>query len=421
MKLPTTFLLSTLAVSQVSALPRGHGEEYRSMAYFVNWAIYGRKYNPADLPVRHLTHVLYAFANIRPDTGEVYLSDTYADIEKHYPSDSWNEPTNNNVYGCTKQLFLLKKRNRHLKVMLSIGGWTYSKNFVQPASTPEGRKMFAKSAVKLMGDLGMDGLDIDWEYPENHKQASDFVELLKETRTELDRVARENNIKMRYELSIASPAGPDKYNKLHMKEMDNHLSFWNLMAYDYSGSWDSITGHNANLYPSLQNPSSTPYNTHQAITDYLKAGIEPRKINLGMPLYGRAFKGTDGPGRSFENVGGEGSFEPGIWDYKVLPKEGAIVSEDEETVSSFSFDAAKKEVISFDNVAVVKHKAEYLMKGGLGGGMWWEASGDRPVGSGGSLIETLVDSVGGIGKLEKSENHIGYPQSKYENLRKGFA
>jgi chitinase len=171
--------------------------------------------------------------------------------------------------------------------------------------------------------------------------------------------------------------------------MDRYLDFWNLMAYDYSGSWDTITGHNANLFASRQNPASTPFNTHTAVTAYLAAEIPASKINLGMPLYGRSFTHTDGPGTEFEGVGYEGSFEAGVWDYKALPKPGAEVVEVEELGASFSYDEDKKEVISYDNVRVVRHKGVYLMRLGMGGGMWWESSGDREVGSGGSLIETV--------------------------------
>ncbi|KAK2734967.1 hypothetical protein FQN57_001402 [Myotisia sp. PD_48] len=397
----------------------GPGKDgFKTVGYFVNWGIYGRNYQPQTIPAAHITHILYSFANVRPETGEVYLSDTYADLEKHYPEDSWSEP-GNNVYGCVKQLFLLKKKHRHFHTLLSIGGWTYSANFPVPASTPQGRERFAKSAVKLVADLGFDGLDVDWEYPKDDTEAKNFVLLLEATRKELDNFAAQAKLdKKKPLLTIAAPCGEANYSKLHMAEMDKYLDFWNLMCYDFAGSWGKEAGHQANVFASKDNPKSTPFNADSAIKAYIKGGVKSEKIIFGMPLYGRAFENTDGPGKPYQGIG-DGSWEKGVWDYKALPRGGAEEKNDDATIASWSYSGAR-EMVSYDTPHIAKKKVEYIKNTKLGGAMWWELSGDQPIDKDRSLIKTTVDAFGGNSTLEVRENNLHYPTSQYDNVKKGF-
>lgn len=210
--------------------------------------------------------------------------------------------------------------------------------------------------------------------------------LLAETRKALDAYAAEHTPGVHYLLTVASPAGPQNYNRMHLSAMDQHLDFWNLMAYDYAGSWDTIAGHQSNWNPDPQDSTCTPFSTAHALASYISAGVPSHKIVVGMPLYGRSFANTAGPGAPYQGQG-EGSWEAGIYDYKALPAEGKGVNVDFEVGASWSYDEGRRLMVSYDTPQMVGMKADLIKEKGLGGAMYWESSGDRK--GEGSLISTV--------------------------------
>ncbi|KAI4151695.1 MAG: hypothetical protein LQ340_003355 [Diploschistes diacapsis] len=409
---------------------------YKNVAYFPNWDIYGRNYQPYDLPINDLTHVLYCFCNVGSD-GSVELSDTYADLQKHYPTDSWND-VGNNVYGNVKQLYILKKQNRNMKTLLSIGGWTYGPNFAAPLTTAAGRAQFVSTSVTFVKDLGFDGIDIDWEYPADADQASAFVSLLQELRTALDAYTSQYG-GPRMLITAAMPAGPQNYDIMQLSQMGQYVDFFNLMAYDYAGSFSSLSppsplpldseppsnteppidlsGHMANLYPSASNPLSTPFSTDKAVTDYIAAGVNSRQIVMGIPLYGRSFDDTTGLGQPYNGVG-QGSWEAGVWDFKVLPIAPAVEEYDASAGASYSWDSTNQIINSYDNMYSLHQKTSYIESKSLGGAMYWEASGDRNGSQ--SLMGAGFGDLGAAGGIEQVQNNLNYPASQYANMVAGM-
>ncbi|RFU27196.1 hypothetical protein B7463_g9129, partial [Scytalidium lignicola] len=175
---------------------------YRAAAYYVNWAIYERQFNLQDLPADKLTHVFYAFANVKPDTEEVNLN----------------------------------------------------------------RSKFASSAVSLVANFGLDALDIDWENLVFDTDAANIVLLFQAVREALDDYGSSLSLQYNFTLTVTSPAGPSNYQTMHLADMDQYIEFWNIMAYDYTGSWSAVTANQGNLFASSMDPASTPFDTQTVVT-----------------------------------------------------------------------------------------------------------------------------------------------------------
>jgi chitinase len=205
-------------------------------------------------------------------------------------------------------------------------------------------------------------------------------------------------------LSAAVSSGSDNYSYLKVAQMDAALDYWNLMAYDYAGSWSTFTDNQANLY----GPSLSGYGTDAAIAWYVGQGASASKINVGVPMYGRAFENTKGIGSPFNGVCSAllafdldsthicgrlalALLKPVSTRTRIyvsvcsscmvfgslaswIALQGAVVYENSTDVTSYSYDAAKQEFVSYDTPNIVKMKAQYVIQQGLAGSMFWEVS-----------------------------------------------
>ena len=211
--------------------------------------------------------------------------------------------------------------------------------------------------------------------------------------------------------------------------MNKLVNFWNLISFDYAGDFSKpagnfsqtgghsskFTGHQANLYPSATT-DSTPLNTDQVVHYLTKtAGVDSKKLILGIPLYGRGFADTDGLGKPF-NGGGDGSLYSGIWDYKALPPaESNPIFFDDTAKASYSHDPNRRLFISLQDRKATEAMGLYAQDKMLGGAWWYDINADKSADD--SLVNQFAQTVGGTLALDESRGQIDFPQSNYTNIR----
>jgi GH18 family chitinase len=403
----------TPSPSPTSAPPAAQGGP-GLVAYFAEWGIYDRNYLVSDIPANDINVINYAFAKI--ENGEVAVFDRWAALDKAFPGDTWDQPLRGNYH----QLNKLKAQHPHLKVLISVGGWTLSSPFSDVALTAASRQKFARSAVDFITRYGFDGVDLDWEYPVgggdggNVNRPADkqnYTLLLAEIRQQLDQRAAQDG--KRYLLTIAAPAGSDKMVHFELARIAEIVDWINVMTYDYHGAWENATNHHSPLQrnPQGPTPAALGYTVDATVRGYLAAGVPASKLVLGIPAYGRSWSGVSvaaQPGTDLAAAGlfrsasgpGPGSFEAGSLDYKDVVARLAS----QPPVYQRLWDAAAQApimvasslgvLVTYEDQQSLAAKIDYANDHGLGGFMLWELSGDvkdtsRPE----SLVGTIARAL----------------------------
>ncbi|MFB7586125.1 glycosyl hydrolase family 18 protein [Streptomyces sp. NPDC056169] len=421
------------------------------VGYFAQWGIYGRQYFVKNLDTSgsaaKLDVINYAFENIDPvnltclsgvtkgvsgnpqdpDQG-TGAGDADADYGRPFSAaqsvDGVADTGWEKLRGNFNQLRKLKAKHPHLKVVVSLGGWTYSKFFSDAAATPASREKFVRSCVDvwIKGNLPVynaaggegsaagifDGIDLDWEWPGspdghpgNHYSAQDKANntaLIHEFRKQLDELGGGHKL-----LTAFTPADPVKIAQgWELDKIFTSMDFANVQGYDFHGagsdnSWEpNRVGHQGNLYTDAQDPYGFHFSVENAVKPYVDAGVPPRKLNIGLPFYGRGWQNvTDGGVHGeWQSAGGAapGQFaeEAGIRGYSNLLASvpGMTVYHDEQSVSTYGYTGPGGQWWSFDDPWSIGKKTAWLRSKGLLGVFVWEMSGDT---SNGSLM-TAIDN-----------------------------
>lgn len=369
------------------------------------------------LDVRLITHLNYSFGLVyNNEAGETNAA--LKDPAKLH--QIWLSPK---VEADLAKIPALRKQNPNLKVLLSVGGWG-ARGFSSAAATPETRQIFIDSAEQIVKKYGLDGIDLDWEYPVNGAwglvdstpaDKDNFTAILKELR---ERFGKEKLVTIAVAASAESPK-----SWIDVKAIAPSLDYINLMTYDMAYGTQYF---NSNLYDSKEWPTvaaADKYSADFVVNNYLAAGLKASQMNLGIGFYGRVPKRTVEPGIDWtkpdaqKNPVTQPSFSPTeVALFKSLGydltkdtyvKYNDIVSkllndpqkrftqhwDDEAKVPWLSIKSAKGDplfAISYENPRSVAIKGEYIKSKGLAGAMFWEFGAD----DNNQLARTLADTLG---------------------------
>jgi chitinase len=341
----------------------------RVVGYLASWGVSSKGTRIADLPARDLSHIFYAFGDVRPD-GQAGVADTGTKFE---------------------QLAQLKTRYPHLKLAISIGGWTGSGRFSDVALTDSSRRLFARSAIDVFirQQPGLfDGIDIDWEFPvaggmkgnvERPVDRENFTLLLAELRRQLDAEGARDH--RHYELTIAASARPQEIANLEISRIEPLLDFINVMTYDYH-SGPGMTNFNAPLYAAKGDPTPD-LNVDASMRAFVDAGVAPAKLLVGIPFYGHGYGEVPNihDGLFQQGTGTAAGWKETGGDWRVLARTRLrdphyVRHWEADAQVPWLYDSTTGTWVSYDDPQSVAAKVRYVREHQLGGVVIWELGGD---------------------------------------------
>jgi chitinase len=397
---------SLLSRSSVNVNATILGGSKVAMAWYAGW-------HSTDLPLSKVSwekynHMAYAFGVTTPNPSEISLVESDEELLPQF----------------------VKAAHQHnVKATLSIGGWTGSRYFSTNVGSAQNRSSFVKTLVDVVKKYDLDGLDIDWEYPNrqgigcNAINTNDTANLLSFLRE-----LRQDPVGSKMVLSAATSIQPwNDTNGTPSTDLSGFaevFDFITIMNYNIWGPSSAFAGPNAPLNDTCAAQNNRVGSAVSAVKAWSDARMPVDKIVLGVPMFAQSFvvdkndafeSGNSRELASFpkfdakaERVGDKWDSEGGLdicgnlvgpsgtYSYKGLMdtgylntdgsvKDGMQFKFDSCSQTPYVFHEQTQTFVSFENVDSFAAKGDFIKSLGLKGFAIWEAAGD--------YNDTLLDSI----------------------------
>jgi GH18 family chitinase len=197
-------------------------------------------------------------------------------------------------------------------------------------------------------------------------------------------------------LTAAVAADKPNLDNFDINNEQKYLNWFNLMTYDFHGSWDKATGHHTNLFSSpvdtTENGKKLSLNkTVKYFIDSL--GVDRNKLVPGAAFYGKCWFNVDSTNKGLYQPGIDsgGAYESGLGNYSNLRFYKSMGYEyywDSVAMAPWLYNTVKKIFWTFDDEKSIALKSRYVDAYNLRGIMFWEISEDD---SAGTLVKTIYN------------------------------
>ena len=386
-------ILRSAVLAAVALMPLPLAAGLRSVAYYAAWNQWGHM--PASaVGFSALSHVIH-----------------FAVVPR---SDGTLDSEINGVISTHSAEVVARAHAVGTKVLISVGGAGSAPGF-RSACAPDKLESFIHNIVAFMSSRGYDGVDLDWE-PLVASDAAQFASLVNGLRPALDAISPRPLLTAAVASEPALLAG-----------LQQHFDQIHLMTYDLAGPWPGwVTWFNAPIQDGGYRFPSTGGSVPCAegmLNTFLNAGVDARKLAIGIDFYGRVWNGGAGTSTGGVSLPRQTWTTAPTMSYQAyhqimtnhyLPERHFWDKDAQAAYLSINqAGSADDKFISYDDPTACLAKVRYSSQHGLGGVMIYELGGgfrpDQPAGQREPLLQAVNEAVRKtfvITGIQRSESEV---------------